>query len=48
MFHPFSKRDKALGVRFCDGCAEVTTSADRSRRRLDAARTAALASLPIR
>jgi hypothetical protein len=48
MFHPFSKRDTASGVRFCDGCAEVTTSADRSRRRLEATRAAALQSLSIR
>ena len=48
MFHPFGKRDTTSGVRFCWGCAEVTTRADRARRRMDAARTAALASLPIR
>jgi hypothetical protein len=35
------KRLRDLGVRFCDGCG-ISTRAQRSARRLDAARTAAM------
>jgi hypothetical protein len=38
MFRLNSKSDKTADVKFCDGCG-VTTRAERSQRRLDAART---------
>jgi cell division GTPase FtsZ len=39
----FTRRSKppAAGVRFCDSCAEVTTTDQRAQRAFDAARTAA-------
>lgn len=36
------RRAVDAGVRFCDGCAEVTTAAQRAERRLERARTRAL------
>lgn len=30
------------GVKFCDGCAEVTTAAQRARRHLEATRDSAI------
>ncbi|GAB3178025.1 hypothetical protein FHX75_11209 [Micromonospora palomenae] len=43
----FMRRPKspAAGVRFCDSCAEVTTTEQRAQRRYDAARTAAFAAM---
>ena len=35
----FPRRSAAqASVRFCDGCAEVSTAADRARRRMDRTR----------
>jgi hypothetical protein len=44
MFRLQGKSDKTADVRFCDGdgAQGVTTGAQRSRRRLEAARTAAV------
>lgn len=39
------KSARDLGVKFCDGCG-ISTSTERSARRMDAARTAAAASIP--
>ena len=39
------KQDRDLGVKFCDGCG-ISTRAERSARRLEAARTAAVMSVP--
>ena len=43
----FARRPKspATGVRFCDSCAEVTTTGQRAERRYDNARTAAYAAI---
>lgn len=40
-----SRQARDLGVQFCDGCG-ITTSVERSARRLEAARTSAVLSLP--
>ncbi len=44
MFRLHGKSDKTADVKFCDGCGVqgVTTGAQRSRRRLEEARTAAV------
>jgi hypothetical protein len=39
------KQARDLGVRFCDGCG-ISTAAERSARRLAAARTSAAINLP--
>ncbi|WP_194906346.1 hypothetical protein [Catenulispora rubra] len=39
------KQARDLGVKFCDGSG-ISTSVERSARRLEAARTAAVLSLP--
>ncbi|ACU77432.1 hypothetical protein Caci_8613 [Catenulispora acidiphila DSM 44928] len=39
------KQVRDLGVKFCDGCG-ISTSVERSARRLEAVRTAAVLSLP--
>ena len=39
------KQVRDLGVKFCDGCG-ISTRAERSARRLDAARTSAAANTP--
>ncbi|MGI5151340.1 hypothetical protein ACQEVC_34090 [Plantactinospora sp. CA-294935] len=35
----FRRRSPVMGVRFCDGCAEVTTAEQRARRRYDRSHT---------
>jgi|KBSSwiStaDraftv2_1062776.scaffolds.fasta_scaffold331481_4 hypothetical protein len=35
MFHIARRRTRPAGVRFCDGCAEVTTAEQRARRRYE-------------
>ena len=35
----FRRAAVEAGVQFCDGCAEVTTSEERARRRYDRTRT---------
>ncbi|WP_158624079.1 hypothetical protein [Micromonospora sp. HM5-17] len=35
MLRLFRRRSPVAGVRFCDGCAEVTTAEQRVRRRYD-------------
>ncbi|MEV4511222.1 hypothetical protein AB0K00_19885 [Dactylosporangium sp. NPDC049525] len=36
----FSRRSAVkAGVRFCDGCAEVSTAAERAQRRVERTRT---------
>lgn len=40
-----SKQARDLGVKFCDGCG-IITSVERSARRLEAARAAAVLSMP--
>ena len=42
MFRINRRRAADAGVRFCDGCAEVTTAAHRAERRLERTRTQAL------
>ncbi|MEQ4306154.1 hypothetical protein ABNF97_33020 [Plantactinospora sp. B6F1] len=39
MFRLFRRRSPLAGVRFCDGCAEVTTAEQRARRRYDRGHT---------
>lgn len=39
MFRIIRRRTPDLGVRFCDGCAEVSTGDERARRRYDRTRT---------
>lgn len=39
------KSVRDLGVKFCDGCW-ISTAAERSARRMDAARTAVVAGIP--
>ncbi|MEO3745329.1 hypothetical protein [Plantactinospora sp. B5E13] len=39
MLRLFRRRFRAAGVRFCDGCAEVTTAEQRARRRYDRGHT---------
>lgn len=41
----FARQVRDLGVKFCDGCG-VSTRAQRSARRLEAARTSAVLNLP--
>jgi hypothetical protein len=42
MFQFLRRRSVDAGVRFCDGCAEVTTAAERADRFRDRSRTQAL------
>jgi hypothetical protein len=39
MLRLFRRRSREPGVRFCDGCAEVTTAEQRARRRYDRGHT---------
>ena len=41
MIRLLRRTEPTAGVRFCDGCAEVTTAAQRARDRHDQTRTAA-------
>jgi hypothetical protein len=43
MFRITRRRPTEAGVRFCDGCAEVTTAAQRAERHHERTRTRALA-----
>jgi hypothetical protein len=48
MFRPSRRRATDPGVRFCDGCAEVSTAAQRADRLRERVRTEALAVTQIR
>lgn len=42
MFRITRRRPVETGVRFCDGCAEVTTAAQRAERRAERTRSQAM------